>query len=141
MSATEQQIIRRSTRLLAAVHELHKQGYQNLAIYTGMSNLGFHWRLQLCNFYDVTLGVEHLNEPIEPLPYEQTRHSSGEAGNLYFGWKETTTASVRELVFEKMLKEVMLSRRKDELELYKLFAGDSAFKSARTQSMQRTVGL
>ncbi|MFW8591046.1 type I restriction endonuclease subunit R [Glaciecola sp. 2405UD65-10] len=47
----------------------------------------------------------------------------------------------RELAFEKMLKEVMLSRRKDELELYKLFAGDSAFKSAWTQSMQRSVGL
>jgi len=47
----------------------------------------------------------------------------------------------RELAFEKMLKEVMLSRRKDELELYKLFAGDSAFKASWTQSMQRTVGL
>jgi hypothetical protein len=67
MSATVQQIIRRSTRLLAAVHELHKQGYQNLAIYTGMSISGFHWRLQLCDFYDVTVGVDHLNEPIEPL--------------------------------------------------------------------------
>jgi type I restriction enzyme R subunit len=40
-----------------------------------------------------------------------------------------------------MLKEVMLSRRKDELELYKLFAGISAFKASWTQSMQRTVGL
>ena len=47
----------------------------------------------------------------------------------------------RELAFEKMLKEVMLHRRKDELELYKLFANDSAFKSAWTQSMQRTVGV
>lgn len=47
----------------------------------------------------------------------------------------------RELAFEKMLKEVMLARRKDELELYKLFAGDSAFKASWTQSMQRTVGL
>lgn len=47
----------------------------------------------------------------------------------------------RELAFEKMLKEVMLSRRKDELELYKLFAGDTAFKASWTQSMQRTVGL
>lgn len=47
----------------------------------------------------------------------------------------------RELAFEKMLKEVMLSRRKDELELYKLFAEDSAFKASWTQSMQRTVGL
>jgi len=46
----------------------------------------------------------------------------------------------RELAFEKMLKEVMLARRKDELELYKLFAGDSAFKASWTQSMQRTIG-
>ncbi|MGF1849412.1 type I restriction endonuclease subunit R [Vibrio lentus] len=47
----------------------------------------------------------------------------------------------RALAFEKMLKEVMLARRKDELELYKLFAGDSAFKASWTQSMEHTVGL
>jgi type I restriction enzyme R subunit len=46
----------------------------------------------------------------------------------------------RELAFEKMLKEIMLQRRKDELDLYKLFAGDEAFKAAWTQSMQHTVG-
>jgi len=45
----------------------------------------------------------------------------------------------RELAFEKMLKEIMLQRRKDELELYKLFAGDPAFKASWTQSMQRMV--
>ena len=46
----------------------------------------------------------------------------------------------RDLAFEKMLKDVMLQRRKDELELYKLFAGDAAFKAAWMQSMQRMVG-
>jgi len=45
----------------------------------------------------------------------------------------------RNLAFQKMLKEIMLVRRKDELELYKLFANDSAFKSAWTQSMQHAV--
>jgi type I restriction enzyme R subunit len=45
----------------------------------------------------------------------------------------------RDLAFEKMLKEVMLARRKDELELYKLFAGDPAFKASWMQSMQRTI--
>ena len=45
----------------------------------------------------------------------------------------------RDLAFQKMLKEIMLGRRKDELELYKLFANDSAFKSAWTQSMQQAV--
>ncbi len=47
----------------------------------------------------------------------------------------------RDLAFEKMLKEIMLQRRKDELELYKLFASDSAFKASWTQSMQRMVGM
>lgn len=45
----------------------------------------------------------------------------------------------RELAFEKMLREVMLKRRKDELELYKLFANDPAFKAAWQQSMERVV--
>ena len=47
----------------------------------------------------------------------------------------------RELAFEKMLKEIMLQRRKEELELYKLFANDMSFKTSWTQSMQRMVGL
>ncbi len=45
------------------------------------------------------------------------------------------------LAFEKLFKEIMLQRRKDDLEFYKLFAGDEAFKSSLMQSMQRIVGL
>jgi type I restriction enzyme, R subunit len=45
----------------------------------------------------------------------------------------------RGLAFEKMLREVMLKRRKDELELYKLFANDPAFKAAWLQSLERVV--
>ncbi|WP_447824692.1 type I restriction endonuclease subunit R [Aeromonas salmonicida] len=47
----------------------------------------------------------------------------------------------RELAFEKIMKEVMLARRKDELELYKLFANDPAFKASWMQSAQRMVGM
>jgi type I restriction enzyme R subunit len=45
----------------------------------------------------------------------------------------------RELAFEKMLREVMLMRRKDELELYKLFASDTAFKASWHQGLERLV--
>jgi type I restriction enzyme R subunit len=38
-----------------------------------------------------------------------------------------------------MLQEVMLKRRKEELELYKLFANDPAFKAAWQQSVERFV--
>lgn len=45
----------------------------------------------------------------------------------------------RGLAFEKMLKEVMLDRRKQELELYRLYSGDASFKTAWVQNMQRMV--
>lgn len=45
----------------------------------------------------------------------------------------------RGLAFEKMLKDIMLNRRKDELELYKLFANDPAFKASWQQSMERLI--
>lgn len=45
----------------------------------------------------------------------------------------------KELAFNKILKEIMLQRRRDELALYKLFAGDPAFNASWTQSMQRMV--
>lgn len=45
----------------------------------------------------------------------------------------------RELAFEKILNEIMLKRRKDELELYKLFAKDSAFKASWQQSLQNVM--
>lgn len=43
------------------------------------------------------------------------------------------------LAFEKLFKEIMLQRRKDDLEFYKLFASDEAFKASLMQSMQRIV--
>lgn len=45
----------------------------------------------------------------------------------------------RGLAFEKMLQDAMLTRRKDELALYKLFASDSAFKAAWLQSIEQML--
>lgn len=45
----------------------------------------------------------------------------------------------RGLALEKMLQDVMLKRRKDELELYKLFASDHAFKSAWSQNIEQVL--
>ena len=43
------------------------------------------------------------------------------------------------LALEKILQEVMLKRRKEELELYKLFASDPAFKAAWSQSIKQML--
>lgn len=56
-------------------------------------------------------------------------------------YKNNADPHNRELAFEKILKEIMLQRRKDELELYKLFAADDAFKSSWKQSIQRIVDM
>ena len=45
----------------------------------------------------------------------------------------------RGLALEKILQEVMLKRRKEELELYKLFASDPAFKTAWSQSVEKVL--
>ncbi|MEY8095832.1 type I restriction endonuclease subunit R [Falsihalocynthiibacter sp. S25ZX9] len=42
----------------------------------------------------------------------------------------------RKLAYEKIIADVMLKRRKDELELYKLFANDPSFKVAWLQSLE-----
>lgn len=47
----------------------------------------------------------------------------------------------RELALQKILQEVMLTRRREELELYKLFASDPAFKAAWSQSIEQALHL
>lgn len=56
-------------------------------------------------------------------------------------YQNNTDPHSQNLAFEKLFKEIMLQRRKDDLEFYKLFAGDEAFKSSLMQSMQRIVGV
>lgn len=45
----------------------------------------------------------------------------------------------RNLALEQMLKDVMLKRRKEELELYKLYASDEAFKTSWFQNIERAL--
>lgn len=45
----------------------------------------------------------------------------------------------RGLALERILQDVMLKRRKDELELYKLFASDLAFKAAWSQNIEQVL--
>lgn len=45
----------------------------------------------------------------------------------------------RNLALEQMLKDVMLKRRKEELELYKLYASDDAFKTSWFQNIERAL--
>ena len=54
-------------------------------------------------------------------------------------YEENPDPHTRDLAFEKIAREVMLKRRKDELELYKLFAGDEAFSASWLQSLKQFI--
>lgn len=49
-------------------------------------------------------------------------------------------AQTRDLAFKKMLEEVMSQQRRQELELYKLYAKDDAFKQAFFDTMLPMTG-
>ena len=54
-------------------------------------------------------------------------------------YKENNDPYNRALALEKILGDVMLKRRKEELELYKLFASDPAFKTAWSQTVEQML--
>lgn len=54
-------------------------------------------------------------------------------------FRENPDPYARDLAFEKIMKDVMLRRRKEELELYKLHAQDDAFRAALYHSVQEVL--
>ena len=51
-----------------------------------------------------------------------------------------TDAQNRRLAFDRILNDIMLDRRSNDLELYRLFASDAAFKASLGQSLQNVLG-
>jgi hypothetical protein len=84
-------------RLLNAIHDLHRQGYQNLACYFSTSPSGFHWRLELKHFDDLYINLNGDIYDLHTYDAEQTLHSSGQNGNDYFGWDDAKNANAYQL--------------------------------------------
>ncbi|KXV06423.1 hypothetical protein CR51_11930 [Caballeronia megalochromosomata] len=61
--AAQQPALRRAVRLLAAVHELHKAGYQRLRISAGMAPSGMHWRCYLTSADNIREDGIAVNHP------------------------------------------------------------------------------
>ena len=54
-------------------------------------------------------------------------------------YEENRDVQNREIAFAKIFDEVMMKQRKNEMDLYKLIASDSAFKSAMQDSLRRLL--
>src|SRR5258708_8911055 len=104
--------IRRAVRVLAAVGELHKRGYQRLRVMPFMSPSGSHWRCWIGPgkfFYrnhGAILGEETAVGPDEEVQERATvaRYTSGQE-NQYFGWKDAQRDDVRSLT-DKFLAHI-----------------------------------
>lgn len=89
----ENPLYRRCVRVLSMVHELHKAGYQRIRILPMLSPSGCYWR-GVITFADNVAqdGYSILREEEEMV----ARYTSGQ-DNEYFGWKDASNASARDL--------------------------------------------
>ena len=85
--------IRRCLRVLAAVHELHKLGYQRLRIAPGMSPAGTAWR---CGITPVT-NIRHDHGALASDLARLTVHYSSGMSNEYFGWSDARHDNARDI--------------------------------------------
>jgi hypothetical protein len=96
--------IRRGTRLLTMVHELHKAGYQRLRIVSGWTDEG-HWRARLLSAKDVAEdGWSPLIAQVDPVDYV-TRD-----GTFWFGWQDAQHDDARSLALKFLERHPVLSK-------------------------------
>lgn len=86
-------IVRRCQRVLAAVHELHKMGYQRLRIVPGRSPSGIHWRCKITPVSNVLRTHGAMARDFEGLSANYTSGMSDD----YFGWTDAKKDTARAL--------------------------------------------
>lgn len=101
-SSPSDPLVRRATRVIAMVHELHKAGYQRIRMLPFLAPSGCYWRCA------ITYGenIEDDGYRIREEDYENglvAAYTTG-AGNQYFGWKGAETLTARQLA-ERFLRE------------------------------------
>jgi hypothetical protein len=83
--------LRRAVRLLSAVHELHKAGYQRLRISAGMAPSGMYWRCFLTSADNIREdGWSLLDDDVT------MRYTTGDE-SCYFGWDDAVGIDARKL--------------------------------------------
>lgn len=89
-------MLRRSTRLVQMVHELHKAGYQRIRAIPHESPSGGHWRLNIT--FSGNVGQDGLTLVDEDLDQRGlvARHTSAD-GPSWLGWTDAADLNAREL--------------------------------------------
>ena len=100
-------LARRTGRVVAMAHELHKAGFQLLRISPGLSPSGVHWRCPITCAANVQADGFSIKDTSQAaglfLPY-----SSADPG--YFGWAGAAEFSARELAVRFLTEHPVLAR-------------------------------
>jgi len=99
--------MRRCQRVLSMVLELHKRGYQNLAVFSGISPCGCHWRCGLMPFDWLMYEADGWLGCGQPDSVDYARYTSA-SSNHYFGWEDAEQDTARQLAdkFEDRFPEL-----------------------------------
>ena len=107
LSPPSSPVARRTGRIVAMVHELHKVGYQLLRISPGLSPSGLHWRCPITCAANVEADGFSVRTASKAaglfLPY-----TSADLG--YFGWAGAEALSARELAARLLQECPVLAR-------------------------------
>lgn len=105
-------------RVIAMVLELHKRGYQHLAIFPGMSPGGLHWRCEILPAGSVIVEDNGAYDIDTPESLEIACYSSGDV-DQYFGWEDAKDDNPIQLAdkFEDRFRE-LCSRCRGEYASY-----------------------
>ena len=83
-------LLRRTVRLLNAVLQLHKTGFQNLAVQIFLPENKTQWTVRLHAYENIAVGPEGSLRELNSSAHEQAVHIAGATGNLYFGWNDAS---------------------------------------------------
>lgn len=96
LKPSQNSTLRRCTRVVAMVHELHKVGYQRIRAIPQESPNGMHWRCHVT----FASNVEPDGFTLKEFDIEDrglvAHYVTGQGAN-YFGWKDAAKLSAREL--------------------------------------------
>lgn len=93
---SQNQVLRRCTRVVAMVHELHKVGYQRIRAIPQESPNGMHWRCHITFASNVEPDGFTLKDYDIDRRGLVAAYSTGE-GAEYFGWNDAASLNAREL--------------------------------------------
>lgn len=109
LTPSSDSLVRHATRVIAMVHELHKAAYQRIRMLPYLAPSGCYWRCAITYSDNVEDDGYRIRNEDHDGRHIAT-YSTGSESN-YFGWKDASTLSARELAIRFMREFPLIAER------------------------------